>query len=116
MLLLLAKVIILAVLATVIVLAVVAILCIGAGLALTRMRKWCPECHSKGLKLINGFLCNPPPNYSFFACVNCGGEFVQVEGYDGIENPMIPRAGSRWERDPGWETSAQPDRRRRDNA
>jgi hypothetical protein len=101
--------------AAVIVLAVVATIYIGAVFALTRMRRWCPECHSKGLKQINLFLCNPPPGYNIFTCDNCGGGFVQVQGYDGIENPMTPRAGSPWERSSGWETSSQPDRRRGDN-
>ena len=63
---LLVKLIVLTVAATIIVLAIFATLYFGAGLALTRMRRWCPKCHSKGLKLINWFLCNPPPNYSFF--------------------------------------------------
>jgi hypothetical protein len=65
------------------VLAVVATIYVGVGLALMRMRKWCPECRNKGLKRINSFLCNPPPNYSFFACDHCGGEFVQVECFGG---------------------------------
>jgi hypothetical protein len=95
------------------VLAVVATIYVGVGLALMRMRKWCPQCRNKGLKRINSFLCNPPPNYSFFACDHCGGEFVQVECFGGAENPMIPRAGSPWERTSGWETPIQSDRRRR---
>jgi hypothetical protein len=87
----------------VIFLAVVVATCLGAGLALARKRRWCPACGKKGLKQINWFRCNPPPNLSYFACDSCGVEFVQVDRYDGVENPMIPRAGSPWEHCSGWE-------------
>jgi hypothetical protein len=83
-------------------LAAVAALYVAAGIAAGRVRKWCPRCRGKGLKCINWLRCNPPPNYSFFACDRCGGQFVQVDRYDGVENPMVVRAGSSWEHDSGW--------------
>jgi hypothetical protein len=79
---------------------------LGAGFALSRRRKLCPSCQTKGLKRINWFLCNPPPNRSFFACDECRREFVQIDRYDGAENPMIPRVGSPWEHSSGWDTVA----------
>jgi hypothetical protein len=80
---------------------------LGVGLALTRRRRWCPRCGRKGLKLINWFRCNPPPNRSYFACNHCGAEFVQIERDDGVESSMILRVGSPWEHCSGWEA---PDR------
>ena len=76
----------------------------GVGFALTRKRLWCPSCRRKSLKMINYFRCNPPPNYAFFACEDCGAEFVQVSRIHGVEQPMIPRAGSPWEHHSGWES------------
>ncbi len=83
-------------------LAVAVALYVAAGMAAGRVRKWCPQCRARGLKCINSFRCNPPPNDSFFVCDNCGGQFVQVDRYDGVENPMVARAGSPWEHDPSW--------------
>jgi hypothetical protein len=86
----------------VIFLSVVVATCLGAGLALTRKRGLCSACGKKGLKHINWFRSNPPPNLSYFACNRCGAEFVQVERYDEVENPMIPRVGSPGEHCAGW--------------
>ena len=76
-----------------------------AGFRLNRMRRWCPSCRSKPLKLTNYLKCNPPPNLNFFTCEGCGGQFVQVDRFDGVEHPLTPRAGSPWEHSSRWERS-----------
>ncbi len=71
-----------------------------AGMILIRcLRKECPRCRSKALRMTNLLLCNPPPNYALFTCERCGGLFVQVGRNKGS---MIPREGSSWESDPLW--------------
>jgi len=59
----------------------------------------CPHCRNKSLECVNWILANPPPNYSFFRCGECRAEYVQVQ----FEQQMIPRAGSEWEHDRGWD-------------
>jgi hypothetical protein len=79
---------------------------IVAAVILSQCRKRCPACGER-LRTVNWFLCYPPPNFAFYACDHCGGEFVQVDRYDGGENPMIPRVGSTWADHDGWERSGR---------
>jgi hypothetical protein len=75
---------------------------IALGVWVSRRRYWCPQCRNKRLRRVTYLRCNPPPNYSFFTCDNCGGQFVRADRYDGVENPLVPRAGSNWEHSPAW--------------
>src|SRR5262245_23368002 len=70
---------------------------IAVGILVSRARRPCPTCGNKRLKMVNMIRCNPPPNYGFFACESCGGQFVQAARYDGVESLFVPRAGSPWE-------------------
>ena len=86
------------------ILAAVAATYLAALMLAERVRKRCPQCRVKGLKRINYLRCNPPPNISFHACDRCGGEFVQVSRFKGVESPMVAREGSPWEHSWGWDT------------
>jgi hypothetical protein len=79
----------------------VAAVYLGAGFLLSRSRRWCPACHHKKLKCINWFRANPPPNWSFYRCDDCGAEFVKVDGQVGL----VERNESRFKDSPGWEAT-----------
>ncbi len=70
----------------------------GAGFLLERSRRCCPSCKVKKLKCINSFRANPPPNWSFFRCENCGSEFVEVHGEPGL----VEREKSHFKDADGW--------------
>ena len=71
---------------------------LGFGFLVARAREVCPACDSKGLKCINWFRANPPPNWTFYRCEECGKEYVKVDG----ESGLVERGQSRFNDSEGW--------------
>lgn len=64
-------------------------------------RRLCPSCKKEKLKWINSFKSNPPPNFSFYRCDDCGTEFVEVHGQTGL----VERSESPLKDSDGWEAT-----------
>ncbi len=62
----------------VVLIVVVVVAYIAFVVVISSRRRKCPSCGASALKLVNWFRANPPPNYSFHRCEECGSEFVQV--------------------------------------
>ena len=70
----------------------------GFGFLLTRARTVCPGCGEKKLNCINWFRANPPPNWAFYRCEECGKEYVKVDGEAGL----VERSQSGFKDSEGW--------------
>ena len=76
---------------------------LGLGFLGLRVRGWCPACHVKKLKNINYFRANPPPNFAFYRCEECGKEYVKID-VDG--ESLVERGQSRFKHLGGWDDDA----------
>ena len=72
---------------------------LASGFLLTRVRERCPGCDAKSLKCINWFRANPPPNFAFYKCEDCGTEYVKVDG----DPEIVKRENSPYKDVSGWD-------------
>ena len=74
---------------------------LGLGFLVSRARDVCPACDAKKLNRINWFRANPPPNWAFYRCEECGKEYVEVDG----ESGLVERGQSRFKDSDGWDVA-----------